>query len=91
MANEQGEALETAGNAREALSKFRYAASLLEQISKDDPAWRSEIVAYRKKRVSANILQAQQQAPGSRHRRYAASRPSGPRRPSRAICRKRMP
>ena len=62
-ANEQGETMETAGNARAALAKFRYAASLLEQISKDDPSWRAEIVAYRKKRVSANILQAQQQLP----------------------------
>ena len=62
-ANEQGEALETAGDARQALSKFRYAASLLEQISKADPAWRAEIVAYRKKRVRENILHAQQQLP----------------------------
>ena len=61
MANEAGEQLENSGDAQKALSKYRYAASLLEQISHDDPKWQPLVVDYRKKRVSENIVRLQQQ------------------------------
>ena len=61
MANEQGGQLETSGDPQKALSKYRYAASLLEQISRDDPKWQPLVVDYRKKRISENIGRLQQQ------------------------------
>lgn len=61
MANEQGEQLENAGDSHKALSKYRYAASLLEQISRDDPKWQPIVVDYRKRKVSDNIARLQQQ------------------------------
>jgi Flp pilus assembly protein TadD/predicted nucleic acid-binding Zn-ribbon protein len=62
MANEQGEKLEGSGDTAKALEKYRYAASLLDQISHDDPKWQPIVVDYRKKRVSENITRVQQQA-----------------------------
>ena len=61
MANEQGEKLESSGEAQQALSKYRYAASLLDQISQDDPKWQPIVVDYRKKKVAGNISRLQQQ------------------------------
>jgi Flp pilus assembly protein TadD/predicted nucleic acid-binding Zn-ribbon protein len=69
MANEQGEKLENAGDSTKALEKYRYAASLLDQISHDDPNWQPIVVDYRKKRVAQNITRLQQQL---------GSQPSGP-------------
>jgi tetratricopeptide (TPR) repeat protein len=62
MANERGEQLENAGNTTKALEKYRYAASLLEQISRDDPKWQPIVVDYRKKKISENIARLEQQA-----------------------------
>lgn len=61
MANEQGEKLENSGDSHKALEKYRYAASLLEEISRDDPKWQPIVVDYRKKRVSQNIAHLEQQ------------------------------
>jgi tetratricopeptide (TPR) repeat protein len=61
MANEQGEKFENAGDASKALEKYRYAASLLDQISRDDPKWQPIVIEYRKKRVSENIARLKQQ------------------------------
>ena len=61
MANEQGQQLEGSGDTEKALSKYRYAASLLDQISHDDPQWQPLVVDYRKKKVSENIARLQQQ------------------------------
>jgi tetratricopeptide (TPR) repeat protein len=61
MANEAGEKLENSGDATRALQKYRYAASLLDQISRNDPKWQPIVVDYRKKRVSDNIARLQQQ------------------------------
>jgi Flp pilus assembly protein TadD/predicted nucleic acid-binding Zn-ribbon protein len=60
MANEQGQKLENSGDTQKALSKYRYAASLLDQITHDDPNWQPVIVDYRKKRISENIARLQQ-------------------------------
>ncbi|HEX4084823.1 MAG TPA: tetratricopeptide repeat protein [Chthoniobacteraceae bacterium] len=54
-ANEQGEKLEGEGDSQKALAKYRYAASLLDQITHDDPAWNPIIINYRKKKVAENI------------------------------------
>jgi Flp pilus assembly protein TadD/septal ring factor EnvC (AmiA/AmiB activator) len=69
MANEEGQKLESAGDSTKALEKYRYAASLLDQITRDDPNWQPIVVDYRKKRVSENIARLQAQAGGQ---------PSGP-------------
>jgi len=61
MANEDGEKLEGGGDSSKALEKYRYAASLLDQISHDDPKWQPIVVDYRKKKVSENIARLQKQ------------------------------
>jgi Flp pilus assembly protein TadD/uncharacterized coiled-coil DUF342 family protein len=61
MANEAGEKLEAAGNAQGAIAKYRYAATLLDQISRADPNWNPIVVDYRKKRVSGNIERLEKQ------------------------------
>jgi tetratricopeptide (TPR) repeat protein len=61
MANEQGEHMESSGDPQKALSKYRYAASLLDQIAREDPKWQPIVVDYRKKKVSENITRLQQQ------------------------------
>ena len=65
MANETGEKLESAGDPERALEKYRYAASLLDQISHNDPNWQPVVVDYRKKRVSENIARLQAQTGGA--------------------------
>jgi Flp pilus assembly protein TadD len=61
MANEEGQKLESAGDTTKALEKYRYAASLLDQITRNDPKWQPVVVDYRKKRISDNIARLQQQ------------------------------
>jgi len=74
MANEQGEKLESSGDTSKALEKYRYAASLLDQISHDDPKWQPIVIDYRKKRVSENITRLQ----GQMGAEPAAQPPAGP-------------
>ena len=59
MANQQGQQLENSGDPEKALSKYRYAASLLNQISRDDPSWQPLVVDYRKRKVMENITRLQ--------------------------------
>ena len=61
MANEDGQKAENAGDTAKALEKYRYSASLLDQITRDDPKWQPVVVDYRKKRVSENIARLEQQ------------------------------
>jgi tetratricopeptide (TPR) repeat protein len=79
MANQQGEQLETSGDTRKALSKYRYAASLLEEISRDDPKWQPLVVDYRKQKVMDNIsrLQIQIGSQGSQEPPPDQGPPSG--------------
>ncbi|MEA3188297.1 MAG: hypothetical protein QOD99_2127 [Chthoniobacter sp.] len=63
MAVQQGERLEHDGSGKQALSKYRYAASLLEQIQQRYPTWQPLIVEYRKKRTSEHIAALEQQTP----------------------------
>ena len=55
MAVQAGEKAEQAGNFKEAISKFRYAAQVLDQISERHPAWQPPIIDYRKKRTAEAI------------------------------------
>ncbi|MGA3170126.1 MAG: tetratricopeptide repeat protein [Chthoniobacteraceae bacterium] len=61
MANEEGEHLESNGDTQKALQKYHYAASLLDQITRDDPTWQPIIITYRKKKVAENIARLEQQ------------------------------
>lgn len=75
MAVQQGEKLEHDGSMKQALSKYRYAASLLDQISAKYPDWQRLILEYRKKRTSENIARVQGQvASGDNAAPAAASR-----------------
>ena len=77
MANERAKSSRTPATPRRPSRKYRYAASLLDQISRDDPKWQPIVVDYRKKRVSENITRLEQQA------RLPAREPRGRLRPSR--------
>ncbi len=59
MAVQAGEKAEQAGNFKEATSKFRYAAQVLDQISDRHPSWQPSIIDYRKKRTSEAITRMQ--------------------------------
>ncbi len=52
---QQAEKLENAGNYRAALSKYRYAGSLLDQLNQRDPEWQKLIVAFRRKKTAEAI------------------------------------
>ena len=51
----QGEALETDGKLRPALAKYRFAASLLDQLSQSNPNWQPLIVGYRQRKTIESI------------------------------------
>lgn len=59
MAVQAGEKAEQAGNFKEATSKFRYAAQVLDQISERHPSWQPSIIDYRKKRTAEAITRMQ--------------------------------
>lgn len=46
------ERLEQTGDGEEALSKYRFAASLLEQIARNSPQWQPMIVQYRLRKIT---------------------------------------
>ena len=52
---QQGEKLETDGRLKPALAKYRFAASLLEQLNQANPNWQPLIVRYRMRKTSENI------------------------------------
>jgi Flp pilus assembly protein TadD len=59
MSVQAGEKAEQAGNFKEATSKFRYAAQILDQISERNPSWQPSIIEYRKKRTAEAIARMQ--------------------------------
>src|ERR1043166_3708762 len=65
MAVQQGEKFEHDGNSPQALSKYKYAAGVLDQISAKYPNWNRMIVDYRKKRTAENITRIEQQQPSA--------------------------
>ena len=52
---QNGERLEQAGDYDKALTKYRFAASLLEQISRSDPDWQPMVVQYRLRKITESI------------------------------------
>ena len=48
---QQGEKLERQGSNQEALKKYQFAVSLLQEISKRDPSWQKPVVEYRLKKT----------------------------------------
>jgi Flp pilus assembly protein TadD/septal ring factor EnvC (AmiA/AmiB activator) len=59
MTAQQGEKLERDNQFKPALSKFRFAGSLLEELKKGHPDWQPAIVEYRGRKISEAILRVQ--------------------------------
>lgn len=57
---QQGEKAEQSGNFKAALTKFRSAATTLDQISTRYPSWQPQIVDYRKTRTADGIARMQE-------------------------------
>lgn len=57
---QQGEKLETDGRLKPALAKYRFAASVLEQVGQNHPNWQPLIVSYRLRKTAENIHQLEQ-------------------------------
>src|ERR1700720_4372186 len=62
MTSQQGEKLEHENQFKAALTKYRFAGSLLEQLHKAHPDWQPAIVEYRGRKVSESILRVQDKA-----------------------------
>ena len=60
MAVQQGEKYEQGGSFKQALTKLRYAATVLDQISTGWPNWQPQIVTYRKQRTAETIARVQE-------------------------------
>ncbi|MGB8354850.1 MAG: tetratricopeptide repeat protein, partial [Chthoniobacteraceae bacterium] len=71
MSVQNGEKLEEQGKYKLALQKYRYAASLLEQIHDKSPQWQPLIVDYRTKKTTESIDKIQKkidlEGPGNTH------------------------
>ena len=68
----QGESLENEGKLRPALAKYRFAASMLDQLSQSNPNWQPLIVGYRQRKTIESIRKLEEKgvvltnpAPGS--------------------------
>jgi len=59
MTSQQGEKLEHDNQLQAALSKFRFAGSLLEELKKAHADWQPAIVDYRSRKISENIVRVQ--------------------------------
>jgi Flp pilus assembly protein TadD/predicted nucleic acid-binding Zn-ribbon protein len=59
MTSQQGEKLEHDNQLQAALTKFRFAGSLLEELKKTNGDWQRAIVDYRSRKISENILRVQ--------------------------------
>ena len=51
QAYQEGEKLERNGSGQDALRKYKFAESLLEEIEKNDPSWQKAVVEYRLKKT----------------------------------------
>lgn len=60
---QQGEKLERGENTEEALAKYRFAESLLTEVSRNDPTWQKPVVEYRLKKTRENIERLQGASP----------------------------
>jgi Flp pilus assembly protein TadD len=59
MTAQQGERLERENQFQPALSKFRFAGSMLEELKKNSPEWQPAIVEYRGRKIAEAILRVQ--------------------------------
>ena len=59
MTSQQGEKLEHDNNFRDALAKFRFAGSLLEELRKRHAEWQPAIVEYRSRKIGESILRVE--------------------------------
>lgn len=59
MTSQQGEKLEHENNFRDALAKFRFAGSLLEELRKSHADWQPAIVEYRSRKIGESILRVE--------------------------------
>jgi Flp pilus assembly protein TadD len=59
MAVQAGEKLEQTGKLKDATSKYRYAAQVLDQISAKYPQWQPVVIEYRKKRTAEALTRLQ--------------------------------
>jgi Flp pilus assembly protein TadD/predicted nucleic acid-binding Zn-ribbon protein len=59
MTAQQGEKLERENQLKPALSKFRFAGSMLEELKKNNGDWQPAIVDYRGRKISEAILRVQ--------------------------------
>src|SRR6478672_8857120 len=59
MTAQQGEKLERENQLKPALSKFRFAGSMLEELKKSHADWQPAIVDYRGRKVGEAILRVQ--------------------------------
>jgi len=62
MTAQQGEKMERDSQFSGALSKYRFAGSLLEELKKVHPDWQPAIVEYRGRKISESILRVQSKA-----------------------------
>ncbi len=62
MTSQQGEKLEHENNFRDALAKFRFAGSLLEELRKRHAEWQPAIVEYRARKIGESILRVEGKA-----------------------------
>ena len=62
MTAQQGEKLEHENQFKAALTKYRFAGSLLEELRKTHGDWQPTIVDYRSRKVSESILRVQDRA-----------------------------
>ncbi len=60
MTSQQGEKLEHDNNFRDALAKFRFAGSLLDELRKRHAEWQPAIVEYRSRKIGESILRVEQ-------------------------------
>ena len=59
QAYQQGEKSEREGNSGEALRKYRFAESILVEISSKDPSWQKAVIEYRLKKTRDGIARLQ--------------------------------
>ena len=59
MASQQGEKLERENQFKNALAKYRFAGSLIEELRKSHADWQPAIVEYRGRKISEGILRIQ--------------------------------
>src|SRR3954468_8548259 len=77
MTSQQGEKLEHDNQFKAALTKFRFAGSLLEELRKGHADWQPAIVDYRARKIGESILRVQGKI-GSQADLAAASEPAPP-------------